>query len=137
MVIVGVVLYIINAIGVNSVGIAGRRSVGHPGIWTPHGILRGMVGHRQRSWLVVPCAWAVELRRGGPLWRKRGSAIADRGNLAQHVLAIKSRPLCGVAFLVPIAEIKPNEGPLAVTDTTFVDLLGVMVQLVAVKVLCS
>lgn len=39
-----------------------------------------------------------------------------------------------MALLVPIAEVKPDKCPLAIPDATLVDLLGIVVQLVAVAI---
>lgn len=135
LMVAAVVVHVFHAVGVGvpPVRIGRRRRVGNDRVRAPRSILGRMVLQGHVANLVVSGARAVSLRRSRPegwVWLSR---VGDWGALADDgVLATEGRALGRVPVLVPVAQVQSDEGPIAITPVASVDLLGVMVQLVAV-----
>jgi hypothetical protein len=128
-------MHIIDTV-LRSVRVACGRRVRHRRVWAPHGVLGRVILDRQGSALVVSGPRPVDFRGGGTGRGEGLSVVRHRGCLAHHrVLAAQGRALGCVAILVPVTQVQSDKGPLAVANPALVNLLRVVVQLMAVKVL--
>ncbi len=132
-----VVIAILDAIDRVRVGVDVGGCVGDGGIRAAHAILRRVILHRHTT-AVVRGPGPVCLGGHGPGGDVRGVRLRDGRDLAhQRVLSIQNRTLGRVAVLVPVAQVQPHKGAIAVSDIASVDRLGVVIELVAVSTVGS
>lgn len=135
MVISGIVMHVVDPVGMSAVGVARRRRVGH-GVGTAHRILGRMVSsHAHMTELRVSCSRPARFRRHRTRLLELLATVRDRRALTHGVVpTIQCRPLGRVPVLVPVAQVQSDKGARAVVPVAPVNLLGVVVQLMPVAI---
>lgn len=96
--------------------------------------------HRGRPNVVVACAGPVRLRRCGTRGCKRGAVGSSRWCMADSgIFTAEYGAFRGMTVPVTVAQIKTNKSAIAVWEVAGIDLLGRVVELMAVanKTLCQ